>query len=160
AYSADFLDRQTFTSDNLIDLNLELAVKAQLQEQPIGEVSLPSNGSPPRRVTGALNTSRKDVAAALRAPFIVYGLWLATIAPSLAAIALFPQEATPGHFINIAMPAAAVFALTLAVRRVRGRIRIADVFLSLILLNPWFYERSASPYDRGLLAAGLLGLMA
>src|SRR5262249_27023412 len=73
AYSADFLDRQTFTSDNLIDLNLELAVKAQLQEQPIGEVSLPSNGSPPRRVTGALNTSRKDVAAALRAPFIVYG---------------------------------------------------------------------------------------
>ena len=66
----------------------------------------------------------------------------------------------PGQWINPALPAAAVFALTLAVRRVRGRTRIADAYFSLVLLNPILFARSREPYDRTFLAAGLLGLMA
>ncbi len=65
-----------------------------------------------------------------------------------------------GMVANVALPAAAVFALTLAVRRVRGRVRIADGFFSLVLLNPLFYARVTEPFDTTVLAAGLLGLLA
>ncbi len=65
-----------------------------------------------------------------------------------------------GFLANAALPAAGAAAFIIAVRRIRGRTRIADGFFPLVLLNPLLFAHSAGPFDRTLLAAGLLGLMA
>jgi hypothetical protein len=55
----------------------------------------------------------------------------------------------------------ASIALIVAVRRVRGRTRIADAFFPLVLLNPLLYSHQAHTpaLDRRLLATGVLGLV-
>jgi hypothetical protein len=65
-----------------------------------------------------------------------------------------------GMLANAAVPAAGAAAFMVAVRRIRGRTRIADGFFPLVLLNPLLFAHSTGPFDRTLLGAGLLGLMA
>jgi hypothetical protein len=62
---------------------------------------------------------------------------------------------------SIGILALASVALLLAVRRVRGRTRIADAFFPLVLLNPllYSYQAHSDVLDRRLLATGVLGLV-
>jgi len=63
---------------------------------------------------------------------------------------------------NVSLLALAAAALILAIRRARGRTRIADAFFPLVLLNPLLYSYRHGPppaLDKTLLASGLLGII-
>jgi hypothetical protein len=102
------------------------------------------------------------------APYLVWGLWSAMSAAALATgiVAFRRQHASPhfqeylGLLANAALPCAGAFAFIHAVHRVRHRVRIADAFFPLVLLNPLLFARSGGPFDSTLMAAGLLALMA
>ena len=102
------------------------------------------------------------------APYLVWGLWAAMAAASMASgvIAFRLHVSAPtwwqyaGVLANGVVPAAGTFAFILAVWRVRQRTRLADGFFPLVLLNPLLFTRAVNPFDSTLLAAGLLGLMA
>jgi intracellular septation protein A len=157
AYSGTFLDAQTLESEDAASVGLELTVKAYLDERAICEVR-----------SGTANTSTRAeslrpyahwLRAALQAPATVWATWVVMIVVALADVAVRQRGAALGDFANIALLAAAAFAFIIATRRVRQRMRIADAFFPLVLLNPLFYTRHATPFDRTLLAAGVLGLM-
>src|SRR5437763_908918 len=98
-----------------------------------------------------------------RAAIVVISLWLALTA---AAILSGFHRSTPladidvaGIIVNALLPCAGTMAFILAVRKVRGRMRVADGFYPLVLLNPLLFA-GAGPFDPTLMATGLLGLMA
>jgi hypothetical protein len=169
AYAAEFLDGQEVASADVAAVPLELAVKAQLAQAAVAAVG--DESPPAARVALPVKPLVPWLRAALLAPAAVYGLWAVMTAAAFATASIthWPmRRGELGSVLNVALPSAAVFALTLAVRRVRGRIRLADAFFSLVMLNPLFFARrlgaggdaAGMPFDRTLLAAGLLGLMA
>jgi hypothetical protein len=98
------------------------------------------------------------LARAFSAPVLVWTAWLVMIVAAVVDVTLRRPNGRMAGYLDIGLLAAAVFALTIAVRRVRERTRIADAFFSLVLLNPLLYNPHAG-VDKTLLAAGILGLM-
>jgi hypothetical protein len=70
-------------------------------------------------------------------------------------------RAEPGGAIaNVALPSAGAAFLITAMRKVRGRTRLADGFYPLVMLDPLVFARVPVPFDTGLVSAGLLALLA
>src|SRR5271170_1076676 len=95
----------------------------------------------------------------LSAPVLEWATWLVMIATAVVDVTFRRPNGRMAGYLDISLLAAAAFVHTLAVRRVRERMRIADAFFSLVLLNPLLYSPHAG-IDKTLLAAGILGLMA
>ena len=156
AYAAGFLEEQRIESSDAASVRIELVVKANLQEQPIASLRTTSRqihafeAEPPARW----------IMPVLQAPIAVWTIWLAMIVVAVAGVEFRHGGAAMGDLANIALLASAAFAFTIAARRVRYRMRIADAFFSLVLLNPLLMSRHAVPFDRTLMATGVLGLMA
>jgi hypothetical protein len=73
-----------------------------------------------------------------------------------------PREWLRQDLTSISLLALAAATLIMAVRRARGRTRIADAFFPLVLLNPLLYSTRFHPsaaLDTTLLATGLLGII-
>lgn len=103
---------------------------------------------------------------AVSADVLVWVLWFLMALGALSA-SLFasPRSLAVAHprfglFANAAIPAAGAAAFIMAVRRIRGRMRLADGFFPLVLLNPFLFAHASGPFDHTLLAAGVLSLMA
>jgi hypothetical protein len=157
AYAAAFLERMQPQSVDALALRAELLVKAQQVGAPVG-VAGPR--APLRRVHAPLGDAHRWVREALWAPLGVWALWAIMAAGAFAAVGAWQARWGVGGLANVALPAAAAFAFTLAVRRARGRTRLADAFFPLVLLNPLFVARAVQPFEPRLMAAGLLGLLA
>ncbi|MGN6368320.1 MAG: hypothetical protein ACTHN5_08685 [Phycisphaerae bacterium] len=155
AYDPAFVDWQRVESVHAETVGIELTVKANLQECPLGEVRATKMG----QRTSSLRPVARWVGLALQSPLLVWSLWWAMIAAAMLEVSYHPGGATLGDVANVALLAAAAFAFTIAARRVRHRMRVADGFFSLVLLNPLLYHK-AQPFDHTLLSTGLLGLMA
>jgi hypothetical protein len=162
-YAGAFLDGQEIEGrGGAMGERLELAVKGQLDH--VGVVAVKLRGA--MREAGSAGTEGVEwremgrwLREALWAPAAVYGLWGVMLLAGVA-ITVVRHGWRVGIVANVVLPGAAVFALTLAVRRVRGRVRLADAFFSLVLLDPLLVARTAVPWDKRLVGAGLLGLMA
>ena len=155
AYAPAFIDWQRVESVHAETVGIELTVKANLQEYALGEVRAGTMG----KRTASLRSCARWVGLALQSPLLVWAVWWVMIGAALLEISYRHGGAMCGHVANIALLASAAFAFTIAARRVRHRMRVADAFFSLVLLNPLLYAR-AQPFDRTLLSTGLLGLMA
>ena len=155
AYQPAFIDWQRVESVRAETVGIELTVKANFQEYALGEVR--AGTMAPR--TASLRPCARWIGLALQSPLLVWSVWWVMIAAALLEISYHPGGATRGDIANIALLASAAFAFTIAARRVRHRMRVADAFFSLVLLNPLLYHK-ALPFDRTLLSTGLLGLMA
>ncbi len=155
AYAPAFIDWQRVESLHAETVGIELTVKANLQEYALGEVRAGTMG----KRTASLRSGARWVGLALQSPLLVWSVWWVMIAAALLEISYRHGSAMRGDVANIALLASAAFAFTIAARRVRHRMRVADAFFSLVLLNPLLYAK-AQPFDRTLLSTGLLGLMA
>jgi len=131
AYSASFLERTAIQSDQAFDIALELATKAHLAGEGVGEVPTSwvdrSAGDSRFRVWAWMPSYLRWWLRAMAAPLVV---WAAFALLALGAFAGPPSPAV-GAAATAGMVAAAAVCLLL-VRRSRGRMLFADVLIPLV----------------------------
>src|SRR5690349_15615803 len=107
-----------------------------------------------------LNPSLRPARPVARAPALI--VWACLLALALTDLVLTfrgPSRTQLALYLPLPMLASAAALLILAVKRIRGHILATDALFALILLNPLFVT-TAAPFDRTLVGAGLLGLLA
>lgn len=137
AYRCDFLRRVDIDSEHAFDIALELTVKAHAAGLLVGEV-------PSSWTDRSAGQSRFQLAKwlprylrwwwlAMRVPLSIWGAWFA-----LAAAALLRTATEPATLrVSVAACALIGFALVLAARALRGRMRGVDMLLAVAWTHPW-----------------------
>lgn len=161
AYSAQFLAATKVESDQAFDIALELATKAHLSGAGVGEV-------PSSWVDRSAGDSRFQVWAwmpsylrwwlrAMAAPLVV---WAVLVGLGSASILIRSElELSSLGAWSPLLGVAAATACIETVRRIRGRMVLADVVLPLAWLLPAWLDWSWTGFESGaVLAAVVLGL--